>query len=49
MPVDGSAVGTLCFVFINPSFLPSALSPTPSHAVSRCSGPTRGSSRSGYR
>ena len=23
MPVDGSAVGTLCFVFINPSFLPS--------------------------
>ena len=25
MPVDGSAVGTLCFVFINPSFLPSFL------------------------
>jgi hypothetical protein len=23
MPVDGSAVGTLFFVFINPSFLPS--------------------------
>ena len=23
MPVDGSAVGTLCFVSINPSFVPS--------------------------
>ena len=23
MPVDGSAVGTFCFVSINPSFLPS--------------------------
>ena len=28
MPVDGSAVGTLCFVSINPSFLPSFLHET---------------------
>jgi hypothetical protein len=28
MPVDGSAVGTLCFVSINPSFLPSFLALT---------------------
>ena len=46
--VDGSAVGTLCFVSINPSFLPSFLHET-LRMIDHLCGPGRAENKERYR